>query len=83
MSSNSKDGSQNSWAFKTPDSPSAVLTFYQDKLKAAGLAINMSTNAGTGGMVMAADEANNRTVMVTASANGNEGTSGSLTVVQK
>lgn len=83
FSSQNKDGSQNSWGFKTSDAPGAVITFYQDKLKAAGMTINMTTNTGGGGMIMAADEAAKRTVMVTANVGGADGTSGTITVVQK
>jgi hypothetical protein len=82
MSTQTKDASQNSWTFKTSDAAGAVITFYQDKLKGEGMTVNMASQTGNGGMVMAEDKATNRTVMVTAGSE-NGGTVGSLTVIQK
>ena len=83
LSTQSKDGSQNSWTFKTSDPPTAVMTFYQDKLKDAGLKITMTTQSAGGGMISADDKASGRTALITAGQSGTDGTSGTITVIQK
>jgi hypothetical protein len=69
--------------FKTSDAGPKVLAFYQDALKSAGFKIT-STFSGDSGdskgsMVTAEDTGNGRTVMVTVSSSGGDGTDVSLT----
>jgi hypothetical protein len=82
FSSQTKDGSQNSFTFKTSDAPAKVMAYYQDQLKAGGFAINMSTTTPQGGMVMAQDGGKTRSVMLTVGTS-NDGTSASVTAVEK
>lgn len=82
FSSQSKDGSQSTFAFKTHDAAPKVMSYYQDQLKSSGFTINMATNTPQGGMVMAEDSGKTRTLMVTANTSS-EGTDVSLTAIEK
>ena len=68
-------GAGGNFTFTTPDSPSKVLSFYEDKAKELGMKINLSNTTGEGGMVMAADEDSHRSLNVVVG-----GGSGSTTV---
>jgi hypothetical protein len=63
------DGSSGSFQFTTKDSAKDVLSFYEQGLKQAGLAINANFTGNTGnesgGMISAEDTATKRTVVVT------------------
>jgi hypothetical protein len=69
--------------FKTSDAGPKVLAFYQDALKSAGFKITSTFSGDSGdakgGLVSAEDTANRRTVMVTVSSSGADGTDVSLT----
>jgi hypothetical protein len=82
FSSKSKEGSQNTFTFKSSDAPGAVITFYQDKLKSSGFKVNEVAQGAGGGIVEAEDAASQRTVMITASPDG-QGAAGSITIVEK
>ena len=82
FSSDSKDGSQNTFTFKTKESAGKVLTYYQEQLKSAGFTVNVTTVTDQGGMVQTEDSAKQRTVTVTAGSS-NEGTEGSVTSTEK
>jgi hypothetical protein len=82
FSSQSKDGSQSTFAFKTQDAAAKVMSYYQDQLKSSGFSINMATNTPQGGMVMAEDSGKNRSLMITASSSS-DGTDVSLTAIEK
>jgi hypothetical protein len=82
FSSQTKDGSQSSFTFKTSDAPAKVMTYYQDQLKSGGFAINMATTTPQGGMVMAEDSGKTHTVMMTVGSSA-DGTSVSVTAVEK
>lgn len=58
------------FAFKTADTPEQVLTFYKEKLEAAGFEILTAMIQATGGMVTAQDSASQRQVVVTTSPGG-------------
>ena len=62
-------GQSGSYQFATKDSPSDVLSFYDQKLKQAGLKIEAHTTgtlgAASGGMLSAEDADKKRTVVVT------------------
>jgi hypothetical protein len=80
--SDSKDGSQNTFTFKTKESAGKVLTYYQEQLKAAGFTVNVVTATDQGGLVQAEDSSKQRTVTVTAGSSG-EGAEGSVTSTEK
>jgi hypothetical protein len=82
FSTQTKDGNQSTFAFKTQDAPAKVMAYYQDQLKSAGFTINMATNTPQGGMVMAEDSGKSHSLMITASSS-NEGTDVSLTAIEK
>jgi hypothetical protein len=82
FSSQTKEGSQNTTTFITKDAPAQVMSLFQEKLKDAGFTITMTTNTAEGGMVMAENTAQKRSVMV-AVGNSSEGTSVSVTSVEK
>jgi hypothetical protein len=52
------------FAFNTKDSPSKVMDFYQSKAKDLGMKISMNTTTPQGGMVVAADENENRSLSI-------------------
>lgn len=70
FSAENKDGKQGGFTFKTSDAPNKVAAFYQEKLKAAGFTINLTTLGDQGGMVIAEDASKTRTATVTVSAEG-------------
>jgi hypothetical protein len=75
-------GEGGSFTFSTSDQPRKVLDFYRDKAGELGLKVNMNTDTGSGGMIMAADEGEKRSLMVVANASGNS-TSASITYGSK
>ncbi len=86
MSASGKDGEGGMAHFKTSDSASKVLAFYQDALKGAGYKItgNIAGDAGdsSGGMVTAEEPSTKRTVAVTVGS-GSEGTDVAITYGSK
>ena len=48
----------------TSDSPAQVFEFYQNKCKDAGMKLNVTQVSDSGGMIVAVDDANERTVQV-------------------
>jgi hypothetical protein len=50
--------------FTTPDAPSKVTSFYDEKCKALGMSVNLSQLSDTGGMIIAADEGKHQTLHV-------------------
>lgn len=82
FSTQTKEGNQSTFAFKTQDAPAKVMAYYQEQLKSGGFSINMATNTPQGGMVMAEDSGKNRSLMITASSSS-EGTEVSLTAIEK
>lgn len=82
MATQSKEGSSNTFTFKTSDAASKVLTYYQDQLKSAGFSINLVSSGDQGGMVQAEDSAKKRTIIVTVGTSG-EGTQVSVMAVEK
>jgi hypothetical protein len=67
------------FAFTTQDSPSKVMSFYQDKCKEAGMKINMTTTTTEGGMIVAADEAEKHSLSIIVGGGSGGGTSVSVT----
>jgi hypothetical protein len=83
MSTQTSQGSQNTYAFKTPDAPPKVISFFQDQLKSSGFTVSIVSSGEQGGMIQATDASKNRSVLVTAGASSGEGTAGTLTVIEK
>ena len=71
------------FSFTTPDSPSQVMSFYQDKCKEAGMKINMTTTTAEGGMVVAADEAEKHSLSIIIGGASGGGTTVSVTYAVK
>ncbi len=68
----------------TSDDWSKVMSFYQDKAKDLGMKATMTTNTGSGGMLIFTDEDSKRTLSVTAGGGGSSGNSSvSLTYSMK
>jgi uncharacterized protein YmfQ (DUF2313 family) len=82
FSSQTKEGDQRTFAFKTKDAPAKVMSYYQDQLKSAGFSITLTTSGEQGGMVMAEDGGKTRTLMLTTSGSG-DGTDVSVTAIDK
>lgn len=82
MSAQSKEGSMNSFTFKTSDAPGKVMQFYQDQLKAAGYTVNMVSGGDQGGMVQGEDSAKSRSILVTAGGSA-QGTDVSVVAKEK
>ncbi|SPE41556.1 conserved hypothetical protein [Candidatus Sulfopaludibacter sp. SbA3] len=59
---NDGKGEGGNFTYTTSDSASRVLTFYQDKAKDMGMKVNLTSTAADAGMVMATDDASNRTL---------------------
>jgi len=58
------EGEGGNFTFTTSDSPSKVLSFYQDKCKDVGMKVNLSTTGGEGGMIIATDDGEKRSLTV-------------------
>lgn len=48
--------------FSTPDSPAKVLAFYQEKAKELGMKVNLTSTGDEGGMMVASEEGQGRTL---------------------
>ncbi|MGA7234744.1 MAG: zinc ribbon domain-containing protein [Bryobacteraceae bacterium] len=64
------NGEGGSFTFTTSDPPRKVLDFYRDKAGELGLKVNLNTDTGSGGMIVAAEEGEKRSLMATANAGG-------------
>ena len=62
--SNDGSGEGGNFTFTTPDPASKVMTFYQDKTREMGMKANLTTNTPDGGMLIAANEDNQRSLTV-------------------
>lgn len=80
-SAETKDGSQNTFTFKTKDAPAKVIAFYQDQLKSAGFTVTQVVS-DQGGMVTGEMSDKTKTITVTVGSSS-EGTEGSVMAVEK
>jgi len=64
ISANSADTNGGNFSFTTPDAPSKVLHFYQDKAKELGLKVSLAAITETGGTMAAGDDASHRSLTV-------------------
>jgi hypothetical protein len=81
-STQTNDGSSYTYAFKTSDSASKVLAYYQDALKTAGFTVNQVVTTGQGGMLQAEEPTMKHSIIAIIGA-GADGTSVSVTAVEK
>jgi hypothetical protein len=63
-SDNNGDAQGGNYTFTTDDSPSKVMSFYQDKTKEAGMKVNVTASTSEGGMIVATEESNRRSLTV-------------------
>jgi hypothetical protein len=82
FSTQTGEGSQSTYTFKTRDSASKVLDYFKQQLTASGFKIGMSAGGDQGGMLQASNEDQKRSVMITAGTSA-EGTEGSVTTIEK
>jgi len=82
MSSQTADGKQNTFTFKTKDGASKVLSYYQDQLKGENFNIGLMSSSDSGGMLQAEDQSKQRNIVITAGTSG-DGTEGSVTTIEK
>jgi hypothetical protein len=82
FSTQTPQGNQNTYAFKTRDSPSKVLDYFKQQLTASGFKVTSFVAGDQGGMLQAADDGEKRSVLITAGTSS-EGTEGSITTIEK
>jgi hypothetical protein len=82
MATQTKEGSSNTFTFKTSDGAGKVLAYYQDQLKSAEFKINLINTGDQGGMVQAEDADKKRTIIVTVGSSA-EGSEGRVMAVEK
>lgn len=82
FSSQTPDGSQNTYTFKTRDSAGKVLEYFKQQLTTAGFKVTSTIASDQGGMLQAADDSQKRSVLITAGTSA-EGTEGSVTTIEK
>ena len=81
--SNDESGEGGNVTFTTTDSPSKVLTYYQDKAKELGMKVNLTNSSDQGGMIVASDDDSKRTLTVVVGGGGSTGTAINLTYAAK
>lgn len=57
-------GSGGNFTYTTPDPPSKVMSFYQDKAREMGMKANVNTTTDDGGMLIVADDDSRRTLTI-------------------
>jgi hypothetical protein len=70
FASQTPDGDSHAFGFKTKDSASKVLTYYQDQLKSAGFNVTIVSSNDQGGIVQGEDNDHKRTLTVTVGTSG-------------
>ncbi|HUI56398.1 MAG TPA: hypothetical protein VLY04_15590 [Bryobacteraceae bacterium] len=68
------EGEGGNFTFTTSDSTSKVLSFYEDKCKGLDMKVNLSTASGEGGMIIATDEGEKRSLTVVVGSGGGQTT---------
>jgi hypothetical protein len=71
------------YSFSSADPPDQVMKFYQDKAADLGMKVNLTTATAEGGHLSAADEEDNRSLVVMVGSGSGGGTSGSVTFKRK
>ena len=64
VNGSSGQGNGGAFSFDTSDAPATVMSFYQDKCNELGINIKMATTTAGGGMILAADEGESRSLQV-------------------
>lgn len=75
-------GEGGNYTFTTHDSPSKAMQFYQDKTRDLGMKVKLTSNTPQGGMIVAGDEDERRTLTVVIGEGSGE-TTVNLTYMQK
>jgi hypothetical protein len=87
ISGQGNDGDERSeggvYQFTSGDSPSQVMSFYQDKARDLGMKVELTTATSEGGHFSAAEEDNNRSLVVLVGTKPGGGASGSVTFKRK
>jgi hypothetical protein len=71
------------YKFSSADSPSQVMSFYQDKARDLGMKVELTTATAEGGHFSAAEEDNTRTMVVSVGSRSGGGATGSVTFKRK
>jgi hypothetical protein len=71
------------FSFSSPDAPSKVMSYYQDKCRDLGMKVELSTATTDGGHIVAEDEDGRRSLLVIIGSGAGDGTSGSVTFKRK
>ncbi len=82
MSSQTPEGNQSVFTFKTKDSASQVVDYYQKELISAGLQMTSRGGGDYGGVLTAEDASKSRTVVINVQSEPG-GSQGAITVVEK
>jgi len=81
------DGDQSAeggvYSFTSNDSPSTVMSFYQDKARELNMKVEMTTATTDGGHMSASDEEGNRSLVVLVGSGSSGGASGTVTFKRK
>jgi hypothetical protein len=70
------------FSFTTPDEPSKVMQFYQEKAKDLSMKASVTANTSDGGMLVLADEDRKRSLSITVG-KGSDGTNVAVTYGEK
>jgi hypothetical protein len=82
FSTQTPEGSQNTYSLKTKDSAGQVLTYYENQIKSAGFSITTTVKSDAGGMLSGESTDKKRTLMITVGSS-NEGTEVGITAIEK
>ena len=63
-------GKQGGYTFKTPDTPSKVMTFYTEQMRAAGYKMGLTASSDQGGLISGKQDSTGHTLTVTVSPDG-------------
>jgi hypothetical protein len=82
MSSDTPEGSQNTFVFKSKDSASQILGYFETELKNGGFTVTTIAKTDQGGTLAGESGDKKRTLMIIAGSS-TEGTEGSITAIEK
>jgi hypothetical protein len=82
-STQTSEGTQNTYVFKTKDAAGKVLAYYQERLKGSGFTVNMAASGAQGSVLQAVDGAQKRSLLITVGPSEDGGAQGSITAIEK
>lgn len=82
LSSDSPEGSQNTFVFKSKDTASQVLTYFETEMKKEGFSVTTIVRSDQGG-TLAGESADKKRTLMIAAGSSSEGTEGSITAIEK